>query len=94
MERKTLFMYGAILVLGLGVMIGVVLFLRARNAPSSEPALGGIGSSAQAGPDLRGVRPFVPLDKAPHVGAYQPGQPVPASATSNGGMPYGGYLTH
>lgn len=39
MDKKSLLIYIAIVVLGVGLMVGVVLFLRMRNAPSVEPAL-------------------------------------------------------
>ena len=85
MERKTVITYVAIVVLGIGLMVGVVLFLRARNAPLSQtifPAVsGGSGNAVTAPPVKAGsVRPFVPYSQYPVSPPYKAGDPVPEQA--------------
>lgn len=82
MERKTIILYALIVILGLGLMVGVVLVLRARNAPSEVP-LGGTGTPATgAGTDLKNpVRPFTPIDQIPVEPPWKEGDPI-ATGTS------------
>jgi len=82
MERKTIFVYAGIVIVGLGLMVGMVLYLRSRNAPAelplSKPSAGTVRGTSSNQP---GVRPFTPLDKAPYMPPYKTGDPRPSSTS-------------
>ena len=81
MEKKTLALYIGIVLLGLGIMVGIVLFLRARSLPvddtlrvqTSQPTRTQGGAAAP----IKGVAPFKPYDQFPKEPPYKPGDPGP-----------------
>ncbi|MFZ2803969.1 MAG: hypothetical protein WA001_01980 [Patescibacteria group bacterium] len=78
MEKKSLLIYGGIVVVGIGLMVGLVLFLRARNAPPTLPTAitntnGTVPTSAV--PKKGTVHPYVPIDQAPVAPVWQTGDP-------------------
>jgi len=91
--RRYLF-YVGIGILGLGVIVGVVLYLRSVNAPtgsgqsvlntSSAPSSGTPkGSSSDQTGATAGrtklLRPIVPIEQQPKSPPYKSGDPFPAS---------------
>ncbi|MDQ7815134.1 MAG: hypothetical protein RDU25_05015 [Patescibacteria group bacterium] len=85
MDKKTLIFYVAIVVIGLGTMVGLVLFLRSRNAPvESTVLLENRTAPAPQTQNLPGqrttgkVRYATPLDKTPKAEPYKQGEPVTA----------------
>jgi len=76
MEKKNILIYSGIVILGLGLMVGFILFLRNRNAPPPdnltlvEPAAQPTASKQSLPPppvQNVGVRKFQPLDQVPQA---------------------------
>lgn len=73
MEKKSLIIYSAIVLLGLGAMLAVVLILRSRNAPLAEtealakPAASPAGSVLPAPKQPAEVRKYQSLDEVPQA---------------------------
>jgi len=73
MEKKSILLYGGIVITGLMVMVGVIFYLRARNAPAEtdalvQPIAGSVGRATVMSTSTRGragVPPYTPLDKTP-----------------------------
>lgn len=90
MEKKTLIFYIAIVIVGLGTMVGLVLFLRSRNAPvdtaavlQNRPSVTAPQAQNLPGQQVSGkVRYATPLDKTPIAEPYKPGDPVTAQQPS------------
>ncbi len=82
MEKKALIFYVAVTLVGLGIMAGLVLYLRSRNAPNVIPVAIQSTTSTAAVQNLTGnqtnskVRYAVPLDKIPKAESYKPGDPI------------------
>ncbi len=87
MEKKQIIIYSGILVLGLGAMVGTVLYLRSRNAPApdsgvlvNQPTAKPAGS-ANVTPnitntaDKTGVRPYKKIESYPVQRGWQQGDP-------------------
>lgn len=90
MEKKQLIMYSVISALGFGLVIGTVLLLRSRNAPTdnlealanpvaSKPAQTGAGANKPAVKDDKGIRPFKPIESYTIQRGWKEGDPpIPA----------------
>jgi|GEM_PF-5794730 len=76
MERKTIIFYLIVVPIVIGLLVAIVLVLRARSAPSDTP-LGGTGTSAQH------VIKGKPLEQQPSSPAYKAGDPVPPSVDAD-----------
>ena len=81
MEKKTLALTVGIVILGLAIMVGVVLFLRARAAPQEVGPLIQTGSTGTPKKAVttgkKGIPPFTPYDKIPKAQPYKQGAPIP-----------------
>lgn len=90
MEKKQIIIYASIAVLGFGLVIGTALYLRARNAPTTDLGLALTGgkpaNNAQVKPSattnnsaksLQGVRPFKPIESYPKLRGWQQGVDPP-----------------
>lgn len=71
---------GLVLV-SLGIVVGVVLFLRARNAPIDQNVIFDAASPINAGSPSQAanqeIRPYKPVTDYTPAPAYQPGDPPP-----------------
>lgn len=81
MQRKTLLFYGGIVLIGVALTVGMVVWLRARNQPTDIVQLQvGVPSNVQktvTQPSGKpAIRPFTPIDKQPRAKAYIPGSSV------------------
>lgn len=72
MTRNTIIFYSSVVVAGLAIMVGLIWFLRAQNAPPPEPNLGTPLSSVGSAPPGHGASTttgasvtFVPLSQVP-----------------------------
>lgn len=104
MEKRTIFLWSGLAALGIVVLIGLVWYLRAVNAPSGEAgSLGRIfmNTTAQPSAGTAGrpkmndkIRPFTSLDQTPKEGPYvegsgtPPSQGLPAYTVSPDGKSY------
>ena len=86
MARKNIILMIVTVLVGLGIMAGVVLFLRFRNAATGqEVQLQQPAKSAAAGKQPAGNNqafPVTHLKDLPKVGAWKEGDPEPSYPTS------------
>jgi len=95
MEKKQILIFAGIGVVGLGLVVGTVLFLRSRNAPIQDSdqlaappkAQKATGGKAGALPAREaGVRPFTPIESLPVKESWKQGDPpikIPIQPTSD-----------
>lgn len=81
MEKRTILIWAGVGILGVGIMTGVVLLLRAYSAPApldnaqltQTQKVAPLPSKTAAG-GTAGVQPYVSIDKTPVAPAYKGGQ--------------------
>lgn len=85
MESRTVFIWTGATIIGIGIVVGVIVYLRQINAPlgdsaqlSANPRAPTTQPTSGASPKSKpsNVRPFVPLEDTPIVQPSGPNDPI------------------
>jgi len=92
MEKKSIVFYSLVGLVAVGVLVGTVLFLRARSQPAGiaenlsvttiSTTTQGAGNTPAAQPNTQPVRPYTPPEKTPHAKPWKPGDPLVPQPTT------------
>lgn len=80
MEKRSLIIYGAVVLLGLGVLVGMIVWLRSRDAGAGDEVLQVQTTRPTPTPsNVSGtpkIRPYTKIENQPTADVYTTGTPI------------------